>query len=1475
MLLILVLIIQMSCFYGWTHVKEITTGDEVSCAIECQVDSKCSSWTFAKHKIAIHSNKCYLQSQLFDDNKKNLISSLLPSKVHVMSGNASSNIMQYNRLLTGPIAIGRTTIMNAPQSFYFGCSYTVMLWVWLWKPTKLPHQHEMAIFSTRDSLPISAKHQSLLPSVIFNIVSQPDLMFYSTMKDPRGDWEGMWGQPVEFNKWMHITLTFQADVMTVYLNGIPHEKPLTLRKKEGFSSHKCPGKLSAYDDTPLSSDSTHQPWSHALENNTIFQIGGTTVGNMAGILQNIDVFNGVALTSSTIRRWMDSHPHAHFPTLDYLYGLTYQDMVSSPSIDSIKANDYAMLSMGYCPGSVCGEICVDGEESGEVDASDMDVELIDGSRDIDSVDYSDDADEGTEVELLDSALYTSEDANSGDISETEKSLDDGSDAEAAAVASDSSITPVHVADPANPDDSDHTDDDFTGSDFELDEARPTGWKALVKHMQQEDFDPYMDEVEFQDLLGKFKIDPDISDDDLIKLWQEGIGNYDPDSPYDSYSTAYDGYSQGYGDSYGDGVGGSRGGGYEGVESFEQLKHILKMNGMEGLHTDEELLAIWDEGVLTGELKIDIPAEHGGGLDGFFDGEYDDFYSGGAASKEVQNERDKKHQQFTHTRKQGGDASKSPKNRKETQAQAQSYSQTQNQNYDRVQTRNQVPKSRAYGVGEMEEEEEEGTSNSQGEGEPSSSKGLFHEDHFGNPVPVSDSLRGQGSSEGEETEASVDGSVESVLVDSTGDVASKTAAAVEKGPKKTERADKQAHVPHKAPQPPTAAPVPWTPLPPREFKALLELQLRDPYSRQSTHAKALHDKGEYANAYGDAKSADNEGAYSAKETGGSGSGVDGSWAAEGSIFAPLAPFFSWGRQVFDAQRHFENAKHGIFSFAQSVAKQLGVNTTVFDLSTNDTETSELDAKIDAAMNTILSKYGSKKQQLGEEGLKLLRTQIAEYVTLYADSGIDFLQEIADSNVVIAESGSTDPRVDRINFLYDQALLWMTGRHMVYAYSAVAPHVHVSDKDSDTDSGDTSSVMSPHSAGRELSPSGDVAYSDVISVYRKSSLEPSQSALMMAMWLTDELEAEYPILVSGAWFSKAYSSMLGQPIRLALGFRHARDVYTDVHVREDVNYYVDRILKQSAEKLALGVAEGEADDADNSLNKPSHTATSAIAATENTAEGGTEKVSSDAINGHATIRKNDINWLAVIAQVDHELPSSGSLNHPSLQPLLGASSHHPDSSYSPSYTSDNSLAATSSTPATSSSNFADLNRGECSVAASYYLPVANYVNAYFGAVETGVNTPENIRLSDLPSLENILGGASSVAGTGDTSQAERQMASSATDSAGSMRQLYEAEAAAGNVEAQVWMGIQSYWGTQGVPLNATAARKYFEKASAKNNSEALYCLGAMYDNGQGGLPRNKTKAIELFKLSAAQKVPWPAALQTLGTYYMSSSVLVRSL
>jgi TPR repeat protein len=58
---------------------------------------------------------------------------------------------------------------------------------------------------------------------------------------------------------------------------------------------------------------------------------------------------------------------------------------------------------------------------------------------------------------------------------------------------------------------------------------------------------------------------------------------------------------------------------------------------------------------------------------------------------------------------------------------------------------------------------------------------------------------------------------------------------------------------------------------------------------------------------------------------------------------------------------------------------------------------------------------------------------------------------------------------------------------------------------------------------------------------------------------------------------------------------------------------------------------------------------------------------------------------------------------------------------------------------------------------------------------------------------------------------------------------------------------------------------ELAASRNHSEGLYCLGSMYEAGEGGLQKNWTKALELFKLSASQAVPWPMALEAIGSHY----------
>lgn len=176
-------------------------------------------------------------------------------------------------------------------------------------------------------------------------------------------------------------------------------------------------------------------------------------------------------------------------------------------------------------------------------------------------------------------------------------------------------------------------------------------------------------------------------------------------------------------------------------------------------------------------------------------------------------------------------------------------------------------------------------------------------------------------------------------------------------------------------------------------------------------------------------------------------------------------------------------------------------------------------------------------------------------------------------------------------------------------------------------------------------------------------------------------------------------------------------------------------------------------------------------------------------------------------------------------------------------------------------------ECVAELSYLFPVAQSVIMNYGVPESGVTLIEDIRLADISSSFDPINRIKNIAGSGLTTPTanvgyQNNQHNMVTDET---RNHFEAEAANGNADAQVWLGVKNYWGVGGFRENATRAREYFEKAASRNHTEALYCLGALYDNGQGGLPLNKTKALELFVRAANATVPYPPALQAVGLFY----------
>ena len=148
------------------------------------------------------------------------------------------------------------------------------------------------------------------------------------------------------------------------------------------------------------------------------------------------------------------------------------------------------------------------------------------------------------------------------------------------------------------------------------------------------------------------------------------------------------------------------------------------------------------------------------------------------------------------------------------------------------------------------------------------------------------------------------------------------------------------------------------------------------------------------------------------------------------------------------------------------------------------------------------------------------------------------------------------------------------------------------------------------------------------------------------------------------------------------------------------------------------------------------------------------------------------------------------------------------------------------------------------------MSQYVTAYYGIEDSGVGFVDEIRTSEPD---------------------EFWLRTGAEDNP--LVELDEAQAQAGDVNAQLQMARRYYWGNQGLEPNVPMARHWYERAVAEHdNPEANYNLGVLHNNGQGGFPVNQTKAMELFRRAAhpqdPSQEPFHLALHALGNHYLHS-------
>lgn len=337
---------------------------------QCADDYHCSNWTF-------HSdleNGCYLESELLSDIKELFLlnENYTSKKVTKMYHDKRNNLMNMNHvsiqhLLSQSVATDSRTKLNFPQYFVKGCSYTITLWVWLWKNERheRKNKRESILFSTRQMNPKSNKDDEvLLPAIIFDIMKYPGRFFFSATKDSAGDYSGFSPpQNIRFHEWTHIAMTIKEEYVSAYINGkfqqIAKMAPSTIevRKCPHTSSTRGSNFVSEIYDNAYRNNGENP---EEIISNTLFQVaGGKHIPSVPGMVQDVMIFSNVALSESHIQQVMRSNKPVISKTLKSLMNLYGLYSLEDYSVKQWEEDYFLMIEWGICPVAVCGPVCFD------------------------------------------------------------------------------------------------------------------------------------------------------------------------------------------------------------------------------------------------------------------------------------------------------------------------------------------------------------------------------------------------------------------------------------------------------------------------------------------------------------------------------------------------------------------------------------------------------------------------------------------------------------------------------------------------------------------------------------------------------------------------------------------------------------------------------------------------------------------------------------------------------------------------------------------------------------------------------------------------------------------------------------------------------------------------------------------------------------------------------------------------------------
>jgi hypothetical protein len=417
---VLLFLVLIAIGNSYNLVEQINLQPEnvLKCEDTCRNDEECATWhlRLSQKDLKNHNNASSYECFLVSSKMKKIVDAAphiykSDNDANSLTGNKKQSVYEHifisNPIKETTIAIDSTSLINFPQHFMSGCSYSIFLWVWIWR-RKNPTDNFEAIFSTRELSESNPQHfdkqtgTPLLPSVLFNVGEHPDKFFFAASKDANGYYLGTWpkkGANVKYHTWMHIAVTVQNNVLNIYLDGafldyINVPFPTVPYKNQKFL-HKCPYHLddmiypqknnnkqeNIASDAELNSNSSNNDFGNynnnnididnnndsfhikndklsSFVNNTIIQLGGVRGSkSTVGMVHDFVIVRNKALSASQIKKLIQKRPPPYLPTFKKLlpmYGVyNFDDFCPL----KWKKNPYLLWTWRICPEEVCGEIC--------------------------------------------------------------------------------------------------------------------------------------------------------------------------------------------------------------------------------------------------------------------------------------------------------------------------------------------------------------------------------------------------------------------------------------------------------------------------------------------------------------------------------------------------------------------------------------------------------------------------------------------------------------------------------------------------------------------------------------------------------------------------------------------------------------------------------------------------------------------------------------------------------------------------------------------------------------------------------------------------------------------------------------------------------------------------------------------------------------------------------------------------------------